>query len=556
MTYAPRPENRFRLSLLTPVAFLRRMREFLINSGYRLPLGDGAFLLAAAALGAGLVLLRQASYGPEMTWDSVNYVTVARNLLAGDGFFGLFQPLTLWPPLYPALLAGGGLFGLDPYAVAGPLNAAIFGLTVLVAGWWLRRYLHSKWLWQWGCLAVALALPLVEIATQAMSEAAFILFVTLSLTQIDAHLNGGGRASLLRAAAFSALAGLTRYLGPALILAVVPLLLAAPVAPREKLKRIAVYTLLAAAPLGLWLLRNFLLVGSATGSKNQISYSFPFILDAAWRIAVAEWWLIGLTAPVLVALGIAAGYAFRRYADRKRAAPVAYAVALRPLSVLVGFALAYLALLAAAMMLGGTWSGLQWRFLVPVYIPLLFAALLLLDAALRYARQRAPGGVTPRRRRAKVGGGGRILAVVLTLTLALQTAWLVRLHLAELPEWNAGHRQQYAAPWWRDTESAQYLSEAGLTGATLSNSPAFTGLYADGPTRHYFLPCGLERLRPELSEAAESGGGAVHVIHYSEGWRRNACSPEQAAAIKNALAQEPLLELVAELENGQVYRLR
>ena len=58
-----------------------------------------------------------------------------------------------WPPLYPAMLAGGGLFGLDPYAVAGPLNAVIFGLTVLVAGSWLRRRLHSRFLWLWGCFS-------------------------------------------------------------------------------------------------------------------------------------------------------------------------------------------------------------------------------------------------------------------------------------------------------------------------------------------------------------------------------------------------------------------
>ena len=153
---------------------------------------DKTLLVAAAALGAGLVLLRLASYGPGMPWDAVNYITVARNLLAGDGLVGLGGgPLRYWPPLYPAMLAGGGLFGFDSYAVAGPLNVVIFGLTVLVAGWWLRRHLHSRFLWLWGCLSIALALPLAELASQAMTEAVFILFVMLALTQVDAHLRGG-----------------------------------------------------------------------------------------------------------------------------------------------------------------------------------------------------------------------------------------------------------------------------------------------------------------------------------------------------------------------------
>ena len=183
-------------------------------------------LAAAGALGAGLVLLRVAGYGPLMWYDAVLYITAARNLLAGDGLVGLGGgPWVYWPPLYPALLAGGGLFGLDPYAVAGPLNAVFFGLTVLAAGWWLRRHLHSRFLWLWGCFSIALALPLAEMASQALSESAFILFVTLSLTQTAVHLDGGGRASLIRAAAFSAAACLTRYMGASVILAVVPLLL-------------------------------------------------------------------------------------------------------------------------------------------------------------------------------------------------------------------------------------------------------------------------------------------------------------------------------------------
>ena len=489
-------------------------------------------LAAIAVLGAGAVLLRQASYGPGMGWDAVNYITAARNLLAGNGLVDLHGPLVYWPPLYPALLAGGGLFGLDPYAVAGPLNAVIFGLTVLAAGWWLRRHLHSRFLWLWGCVSIALALPLAEIASEAMSEAAFILFVMLALTQIDAHLDGGGRAALLRAAAFSAAACLTRYLGASVLLAVVPLLLAARVAPREKMKRIAVYTLLAAAPAGLWMLRNYLLAGSTTGERGRALYSFPFIVDEALRIAVEGWWLVGLTAPVLLALVMAACHAFRRRSDQQRNAPVASDVAWGPLRVCGGFALAYLTLLAAAMMAGGTWSGLQWRFLAPVYVPLLFAALLLMDGALRQAR--------------------KTLAAVLMLALSLQAAWLVVLHGREIPFWNAGARQGYGAPRWRNSESVRYIREAALTGAIVSNALPVTSLYADSPVRHYELPCEPDRLRSALPAAL--GGEEAHVLYFSD-WRGE-CSRQQDDDLGRALSRSPLLEAAAELADGKLYRLR
>ena len=513
-------------------------------------------LVAAAALGAGLVFLRQARYGPGMGWDAVNYITAARNLLAGEGLVDLIRPLVSWPPLYPTLLAGGGLFGLDPHAVAGPLNAVLFGLTVLVAGRWLRRHLHSRFLWLWGCLALALALPLAAVASAALSEPAFILCVTLALTQIDAHLDGGGRAALLRAAACSALACLTRYPGVSVLLAVVPLLLAAPgVAPREKMQRIAVYVLIAAAPVGLWMLRNLLVVGSMTGPRGRGFYSFSFIVEEAWRIAVGDWWLVGLTAPVLVALGLTTlSCVLPLLGPAKGCSGVAADMAWRPLCVCGGFALAYLTLLVAAMMGGGIWDGLQERYLAPVYVPLLCAALLLMDGALRYARRRAPRGIVLRRRGiSAIGwGGGKTLTAVLMVALSLQAAVLMVLHEREMRLWQTGERHGYAAPWWRHSESVQYIAEAALTGAIVSNALPVTGLYAAGPARHYELPCAPDRLRSALSVA--HGRGEVHVLHFRD-WR-GACSGQQHDDLGSALARAPLLEPVAALADGTLYRLR
>ena len=519
------------------------------------------FTLLLAASAVGLVLLRVAAYGPSVSPDGALYIMAARSLLVGDGLVGLGgAPWVYQPPLYPALLAGGGLFGLDPYAVAGPLNAVIFGLTVLVAGWWLRRRLHSRFLWLWGCFSTALALPLAEMASRVMSEAAFILFVTLALTQIDVHLGGGGRASLLRAAAFSAAACLTRYMGASVILAVIPLLLAARVAPREKMKRIAGYTLIAAAPLGLWMLRNFLLAGSTTGERGWDSYSFDFIAHQFLRLAVGGSWLVGSTATVLLALASAAGYALHRRSQRKSGAPVAAEVAWGPLRVFGGFALAYLTLLGATMIAGSVEHGLDWRYLAPVYVPLLFAALLLMDGALRYARKRAPRGIVPRRRGVMAMGGAKTLAAVLMLALSLQAALQVALHARDIPLWNAGLRQGYGEQRWRNSESVQYIREAALAGTILSNSPIIPRLHADSPARRYRLLCEPDRVRPALSHAL--GRGEVHVLYLhalyaSDYWGSwNPCSRQQDDDLRSALSREPLLEPAAELADGTLYRLR
>ena len=497
------------------------------------------------------MLLRQAGYGPSIGWDAVNYITAARNLLAGNGLIDLFRPMVSWPPLYPAMLASGGLFGLDPYAVAGPLNAVIFGLTVLVAGWWLRRHLHSRLLWLWGSLSTALALPLTEIASHALSESAFILFVTLALTQIDAHLRGGGRAALIRAAAFSALACLTRYTGTSLILAVVPLLLAARVAPREKMKRIAVYTLIAGAPVGLWMLRNYLLVGLPVGPRGRVFYSFTFIVDEAVRIAVEDWWLVGLTAPVLLALVLAARHTFHHLSQQKRDAPVASDVARGAVARMRRFcarvpdathhrddAGRHLVRIGVEIPRSGVCSAPVRGADVDGWRPSVCAE------AGATGNRSAPAGSSSDR--------GGILAAVVMLALSLQAAWLVVLHAREIPLWNAGVRQGYAAPRWRNSESVQYIREAALTGAIWSNARLVTALYADSLARHYALPCEPEHLRSAWSGAL--GSEEAYVLHFSDS--RGGCSRLQDEDLQSTLSREPLLELVAELADGKLYRLR
>ena len=505
------------------------------------PTLDKTIIAAAAALGAGLVFLRLVSYGPGMPGDAVNYVAAARNLLVGDGLVGWSDEPLATPPLYPLLLAGGGrLFGLDPYVVVGPLNVVVFGITVLVAARWLRGRLQSRFLWLWGCLSIALALPLVEAASFAMADSALVLFVTLSLTQIDAHLRGAGHASLARAAAFTALAGLTRYMGASLVLAAVPMLLAAPVAAREKMKRIAVYALIAGVPTFFWLLPNLLDIGSATGGMDRGFYSLPFIADEAWRIVVGDPWLVGLTLPVLAALlmaAMAAGHAFVRRSYDRRAC-----VAWGPLRVLGWFVLAYAAMLAIAMRSGAVWDGLPERYFAPVYVPLLFATLLLMDGALRYARKHAP---VPGRR------WGAAVSAVLTLTLVLQSAWLIALNRSTMRLWAAGVNQGFGGPAWRESESLQYVRESGLSGVILSNSPFAPILHAAGLERRYRLMC--EPRRPQ----SLPDDGRLHFLYLSDSRdRTSGCSRQQDDDLLQHLPRVPWLVPVAELADGKLYRER
>ncbi len=99
------------------------------------PDGFTAFLAALGLLGAALVLLRVATYGVGLIWDSIIYISVTRNLLEGEDFIQFSgDHYVLWPPLFPMLLALASLHVFDPHDVAGFVNAAAFGLTLFVSG--------------------------------------------------------------------------------------------------------------------------------------------------------------------------------------------------------------------------------------------------------------------------------------------------------------------------------------------------------------------------------------------------------------------------------------
>ena len=220
---------------------------------------DKRFILliaCAAVLGIALVLAREAAHGVRLIGDSLHYLIAARNLLAGEGLlYGEGVAGALWPPGYPLLLAAASLGVFEPRAVAGPLNAAIFGLTVFVVGSHLGVRLRLRALAVWAAFATALAGPLTWMAMTAISEPAFILLTTLALARTDEYLAQGRTAALVSAALSAALAWQTRYIGVGVVVAVgLALLLQPGATPWQRARRASFVWLVAVLPMmALWL---------------------------------------------------------------------------------------------------------------------------------------------------------------------------------------------------------------------------------------------------------------------------------------------------------------
>ena len=142
-------------------------------------------IVVLAGLGTAHILVRTATYGAAFGVDSTYYLSTAINFLAGEGWRDVRgQPLAGWPPLFPLLLAAFGRVGIDPLAAGRFINAAAFGLTILVAGCWLRSNVKSQWLGLAATLIIAVSLPLGHYAAWFLTDSLFALLTpTLRLSR-------------------------------------------------------------------------------------------------------------------------------------------------------------------------------------------------------------------------------------------------------------------------------------------------------------------------------------------------------------------------------------
>ena len=526
-------------------------------------------LAAVAALGAGFVLLRGVTYGVGLNTDSINYISVARNLLFGEGWVDLHGFVyTHWPPLYPILLAAPGLLGFDPHAVAGPLNALLFGLTIFVAGHWLRQRIASRLLALWGCLAVALALHLTTVASFALSEPAFILFVTLALFYMDRYLRDGKRASLIWAALFIALACLTRYMGFILIITLLPLLLLRPGLPLpEKLKHGAAAVLIPAIPLGLWLMSNLLRTGylvvptpaflSTTTLHRTLNVLFielaewilphPLADEGQWYAVAPGATALGVAA--LLALAAAIGFALIR-AYRKPETWRSWS----SFCLHGSFALVYPSVIVIIIASDVWWVVTGWghrRYWAPGYIPLLFALVFLLDRFLIWLRQRPQAGSAARRPviGTFVRGGAVVLGILLFIWLGnnvrLNALAVIRANNDEAKHLDKG----YASPGWA-TDVIRFIREEQLEGTIFTNQTANVYIQTDPVKINVaYLPGSLERLEQRIEQAVAVGD--TYLVFFND----TIPVPSPRSYGPPELEAMPELEQVAQLDSGVVFRV-
>ena len=503
-----------------------------------------ALLIAVlAGLGTAHILVRTATYGIVATRDSVYFLSTALNFLAGEGWRDFTGgPMVTWPPLFPLLLAAGGWIGIGLLEAGRWINAIAFGLTILVAGCWLASNLQSRGLVLAATAAIAASVPLSELASSFMTDPLFVLLTLLALIQLAAFLHQGGQTPLLLGAVFTALAALTRYPGVVLIGVGVLLLVRRTPPLVIRLKDAIAFGAVSSLPLAGVLTHNWAISGTLTGRGRKSGQSLSDGLSQV--VGVFQAWVIppdaldGFSYLLWTAAGLVGAAGLVVVGLNLRLWPRSLLLRVGPALPFGVFAVAYLGFLIAAVPFT-VGQKINSRYLLPVYVPLLLVAVLLLD---RFLSIEMAGRMAV----AKWG----LVALVLLAALA-HTGFSAHRNLrittkalevgARVGDWT------YNTSYWASSETMNYIRTHLREGRIYSNG-AYLAWFWDrnaAPGKHQQLPALRYKLRPHIMR--QTDGGDVYIV-----WLRNIQMVDYDERYLRGL---PDVEPVAELADGVVFRM-
>jgi 4-amino-4-deoxy-L-arabinose transferase-like glycosyltransferase len=384
-------------------------------------------------------------YGIGLGFDSIWYIAVARNLLADSGLGRYtcvgFKPLTLWPPLYPIVLAWFSRLGMDPTLASRFVGAIGYGSTVFLGGLVAGKATASRSAAAMTSALLLLSAPLLQVSTWAMSEHLFLPLTLSSFLLLGLSIKSSSRSVLFAAGIFAGAGALTRYVGATTVLAgTITLVLALRRTGRRRWLDALLFTVCGLLPLALWFAFNALTVGSAT--NRRLDFHPPTAEDLTLTAKTVAGWFLpdrlnvvplqGLavaTVAVIVFLALACNV-IRARSEPNRLEPWTLNVSL--------FAILYPLVIftSATFLTPGILEPLGDRLLIPLH-----TALLILVCVLHTVLG------------SQVKGAGRTIAIVVSLLLLL----VYGVRYPGLLRNTRSDGQGFASVHLRDSETSQAL---------------------------------------------------------------------------------------------------
>src|SRR5215216_731505 len=225
-----------------------------------------AILLAATAT---------SKYGAGISSDSTKYLSVAQNLLAGQGLYDhKGAPLLSWPPLYSMILAGLSLLtGLDVFVAGWYFNVFLMGLNVFLSGVIFARVFSDRPLYAYlASLFVFLSISALRIHANISSDPFYLTLTLGFLIAVDDYVKKRSYYAFAWMVLFSILAPLQRYIGLAItVTAEIVILIENRKSIRTLLRDAFILGIASVLPIAWWLIvHNIMTYGSLWGLSTQI----------------------------------------------------------------------------------------------------------------------------------------------------------------------------------------------------------------------------------------------------------------------------------------------
>ena len=374
-------------------------------------------LVLMALLGIANIYTHTSNYGPNITEDSVIYISVVKNLVTGDGFLTYNQDeYNLYPPGFPLLLGFLASLGADPVEAGRFVNIIGFGIVLCLTYRWLNCHITNTFLVLISAIIIALSYPLNSVFSYLLSDSIFIVSVVASLISMSRFLKSPDPSwsTLAWSASFTALAATTRYIGVTVILTGIIVILMHPGCSKitRKLKYLTFYIAASSILLTVWTIRVYLTTGHLGGNRETIEgqpsltnrSSFTDRLFEIYDVIYFWLWVddspgipyilyqisivVSIVALVLVGLFI-----FRRLSliDLYRSPyleplPNSQLTSWKVTLPFILFSLIYLLILPIATSVGLT-LGISTRYMAPIYIPVLLVIVVYMDRLLHRDRQ-------------------------------------------------------------------------------------------------------------------------------------------------------------------------
>ena len=480
-----------------------------------------ALVLGLAVAGfLGIILCTPGGIG--IYSDSVVYVGVARNLLRAEGltYFddnGQMAPITHYAPLYPLMVSGLGLAGIDPLEGVRWLNALLFASNIILAGWIVFASTHSVAASVAASFLTATAFPMVQIHSTALTEPLCLFLGFIGLFLIAQHINGSKQWMLYLSALSIALSSLTRYAGLIFVLTGTAALICLNTWHwKRKLICASLFLISSALPVLAWVIRNKLSAGNAV--NRTFAVHLPGIKDLATAVDAVCLWFFPVTLLgeaiwprlliLLVGIGVLSWSATKMVLLNSRLHQICVVS-------IVGYA----AFIFASRCLLDAAIPLDTRMLSPAY----FAAMIIVVSAVWVGRTRALTNMSP------LGRFSIYLVFMLSTLQAIPAmAWLKISYTTGIG---------LAAKGWKDSESMRFIGRLDATIPIYTNAPDLIFMFLN--RRTYMLP---RKLDPY--SRLQNGEYGIEVAEMT----RNLRDQNGVVAYFNAESREWFLPSLKELE--------